>query len=749
MSVVVSRCREVLLKGEAGDRRRWGLALVAGGACCYVVYKRMTRKRKKASSPLLMREAKVSEVVGGPPPSGKAWTTVAEGDLERGVSAEGPAAWASETVPFLVERLGSNDTPALAWEASPDGDAVVYVSWTWREYVAQVRRAAASMTSLGLEPRTSCAILGFNSKEWLVADLAAIVAGGFATGIYATNGVESVRYIVEHSRAAIVVVEGAKQAAKVEAALAQETFNVKSLVSYGPDTKPFSSKLLVVKCMLWDEFMAASPKTNGSRSGASPGECCTLIYTSGTTGTPKAVMVSHDNITWIVRSFACVAGFGHARHEKLISYLPLSHIAAQTLDVYANLACAGRTVGDATFGCTVEVATVYFARPDALKGSLKLTLCAVRPTVFFGVPRVFEKFAEALQAVGARTTGLKKHVSTWAKSVALAKYRRLRADAPSQFPGIFGLLQETLAAAVLKKVHAAIGLDRCHVVFTGAAPIAVATLEYFGSLGLTVNEAFGMSEVAGPAAVTVDDYYVPGTCGVACPGIEIKLDHLQGRDKPGEGEICFRGRGVMLGYLRNDEKTRETIDDDGWLHSGDTGTFVFPVKEEGKNPMLKITGRIKELLITAGGENVAPVPIEDAVKSLLPQASTCVVVGDKLKFLSLLVTLKQRPNEATGSFDDVLVGPALDVDPLITTATQAADSPAWTALVQRAIDTYNDTVAVSAAQRIQKFAILPLDFSQATGELTPTLKLKRTAVVDKYAHTLKKIYGASASAVWA
>lgn len=766
--LVLARWREALA------RRRWAyVAMAAAGG--YMAYMRLAgrRRKKKARPGLALRAAMESEVVGGPPPSGVAWTSSVEGDLVRGRSSEGPASWASETVPFLVERLAGNETAALAWEEGEEASGrVKFASWSWREYVGEVRRAASAMVSLGLEPRQACAILGFNSKEWLVSDLGAIVAGGFATGIYATNGVESVRYIVEHSRAAIVVVEGAKQAAKVQAALERDPLGVKALVSYGPDREPFGRTAgLLVRTLMWAEFVALEgPDVALKASRQRPGQTCTLIYTSGTTGAPKAVAVSHDNITWVVRTFACMVGFGHAGHERLVSYLPLSHIAAQAIDIYANLCTVGRRIGDDDFGCRVEAATLYFARPDALKGSLKVTLCAVRPTTFFGVPRVFEKFAEALQAVGAKTTGLKKSVSSWAKAVMLASYRRRRADyQPEAFEGLFQVaaraLRETLAMALLRKVHAAIGLDACHFVFTGAAPIAVATLEYFGSLGLTVNEAFGMSEVAGPASVTLDDYFVPGTCGPVCPGVEVRLDHVPGRDKPEEGEVCFRGRSVMLGYLRNEEKSRETIDADGWLHSGDAGALVAVGR--GTAPMLKITGaaardatrsrddarcfagRIKELLITAGGENVPPVPIEDALKDLLPVVSNAVVVGDKLKFLSVLLTLKQQPNELTGSFDDLLVGPAALVDPSVATAAQAAKSDVFASLVQAAIDKYNDTLAVSAAQKIHKWALLPTDFSQATGELTPTLKLKRAAVVDKYSHVILGLYGSAASAVWA
>ncbi|KAH8059637.1 decanoate-CoA ligase [Aureococcus anophagefferens] len=472
-------------------------AVVVGSVAAFILYKKKTRAAAARPKPQALDSSNYNTETPK-----VAFTSDGGVALQRGLSAAGARAPRPSA---LVDRLEDNASEALAWE-----DGGNWRSFTWAEYVAQ-----------------GVGIVGFNSKEWLIADLGAVLAGGFASGIYSTNGPDAVQY--------------------------------------------------------------------------ESGHCCTLIYTSGTTGRPKAVMISHDNVTWVVASFAEFA-----------------------IDIYAGLVTVGRSVG---CGPVVNAATLFFARPDALKGTLKATL---------------------------------------------------------------------------QHVHAAIGLDRAHFLFTGAAPIASSTLEYFGSLGLVVNEAFGMSEVAGPAAVTLNEYYAPGYCGPAVPGVEIKLDHVAGRDKPGEGE------------------TREAVDADGWNHSGDTGALV-PFGA-GAAPMLKITGRIKELLITAGGENVPPVPIEDALKSLLPGVSTAVVVGDKLKFLSVLFTLKQQQNDATGSFDDVLA-------------------------CQAAIDAYNDT-AVSSAQKVQKFAILPLDFSQNTGELTPTLKLKRAAVVEKYGFQLKKIDGDAASAVW-
>jgi len=671
-------------------------------------------------------------------PPVKSFVTGADSALVRGMSSSGPGARDPETVPELLKRLETNTTKAVAWEENG-----AWRDLTWADYVSLVRQAARAMIAIGLEPRKGVGIIGFNSLEWVVADLGCVLAGGLAAGIYATNGADAARYVLDHSSAQLCFCDGAMQLEKIRKA-AETLPKLKKIIVWGGADADKAARRS--DALTWRGFLNNAPEDPAPLlervDDAEPGHACTLIYTSGTTGTPKAVMISHDNVTWVVASFAAFVGFGKAPggRERLVSYLPLSHIAAQAIDIYAGLVCTGRD--------GVQSSTLYFARPDALKGSLKDTLNAVRPTVFFGVPRVWEKFAEALQAVGAKTTGAKKKISTWAKRVALRRYLAGVAGAEPEDLGLVGgalsSVEEVFADLILKKVHAAIGLDKAHFVFTGAAPIATSTLEYFGSLGLIVNECFGMSEVSGPATVTMDSYYKPGWCGVASPGVEIRLEHVAGRDRDGEGEVCFRGRSVMLGYLRDAEKSLEAIDADGWQHSGDVGRFE--VLQDGAAPMLKITGRIKERLVTAGGENVAPAPIEDDLKRRLPGVSTAVVIGDRLKFLSVLFTLKQRPNEDT--FDDVLVGAAAAVNPEVTTAVEAADDATWRRTLQAAIDDYNKEKATSSAQRVQKFAILPLDFSQATGELTPTLKLKRATVVEKYADVLRRLYGDAQSAVW-
>lgn len=618
-----------------------------------------------------------------------------------------------------VDRSG--DKPALRFETSP-GE---WKQWTWSEYYNECTTAARAFIQLGLKRHDTVNIIGFNHPCWFFANMGAIAAGGKAAGIYTTNEPKACQYISEHSRAKVVCVEDEKQLQKF-LSIRDELPELKAIVMWkGEIPAGVSNSRGKAQVMTWNDFKALAASTPAEEVDAriknqEPGDCCTLIYTSGTTGNPKAVMISNDNLTWTTRALleALPEEYGQG-DEHVVSYLPLSHVAAQILDIHSGIVSTALKPG---YG------VVHFARPDALKGSLGETLKAVRPTVFFGVPRVWEKISEKMKAVGAQTKGLKKTIATWAKKQGAEAIRQEQAG---------GTGEKTLSYAVankviLSKVKAALGLDRCHSMYTGAAPITMETLEYFGSLGICIQELYGMSECTGPQCVSTPAFKKFGSCGPSLPGCELKIDHEPSRDKPGEGEICFRGRHIMMGYMYNPDKTREAVDEEGWLHSGDVGR----VDEYG---LLHITGRIKELIITAGGENIAPVPIENHLKALLPGLSNAMVVGDKRKYNVVLVTLKTEPIVETGDFTDKLVAEAAEVSSAKTVGDAQKDA-AWKKYIETGIQRYNKEFTTSNAQRIQKFAILPVDFSVPGNDLTATLKLKRPIVSQKYADVIEALY---------
>ena len=335
-----------------------------------------------------------------------------------------------------------------------------------------------------------------------------------------------------------------------------------------------------------------------------PGMWCNIVYTSGTTGNPKGVMLNHDNIY-----FTTLTLMDELKHhkieegkERVVSFLPLSHIAAQVFDITINLIYASQ---------------LYFARPDALQGSLVETLQHARPTMFLGVPRVWEKLEERLKELSSQSSMLLQKIAAWAKGKGYQ-------NAVAKMAGKGHPFGYSLAHfLVLGKIKKALGLDMAKIYVVGAAPIKASTFEYFASLDMPIINIFGMSESTGPTTYSRAGKFKKNTIGYAFRQTDLKID-VKGKTKAGndeEGEVCFRGRNNFIGYLNNDKATKETLDQDGYIHSGDLGVM-------DSDGFVRITGRIKELIITAGGENVAPVLIEDSLKNLCPIISNVMIVGD-------------------------------------------------------------------------------------------------------------------------
>jgi long-chain-fatty-acid--CoA ligase ACSBG len=443
--------------------------------------------------------------------------------------------------------------------------------------------------------------------------------------------------------------------------------------------------------------------------------------------------------------------------ERMLSYLPLSHVAGMMLDIVCPVYLTARS----------EAAhlTTFFARVYDLKaGSLKDRLQVATPTLFLGVPLVWEKIADRIRALGAETTGLKKKIATWAKSCGLEHAQNCQLGGTGTKPFGYGLAD----ALVLSKIKANLGLQHLKFGMTGAAPIRADTLEYFGQLGIEINEVYGMSESCGLASVSSHQAHLWGSCGYALPGVELKAftvnpDDLNVKEECAkaadlqsgdafQGELCWRSRGNMMGYMAQPDlgedhvaeiqaKTAEAIDKDGFLHSGDKGMIL----ETG---MCKITGRYKEIIIGEGGENIAPVPIEDHVKKTCDGIAEIMMVGDKRKYNVALVTLKAvgANGEVPGS-DDLDAG-AKRVNAAVQTISGAIEDPVWIEAVQAAITSVNTSHhCTNQAFKIQKFMILPSNFSELGNELTPTKKLKRAVVAAKYAKAIDALYESSGSYV--
>ncbi len=561
--------------------------------------------------------------------------------------------------------------------------------------------------------------------EWFISNTGSILAGAIPAGIYATNSAEACYYISDHSKASLLVVEGNKQLVKY-VGIASNLPSVKAIVVWGkePVDPALAQQCGSIPVFSWENFMTLGSKIENyvlDARGAliKPGNCATLIYTSGTTGPPKACMISHDNLTWTTRNI--VDNYIDLNHEdRFVSYLPLSHIAAQMIDIHCPM-CTG--------------ASIYFAQPDVLKGSLTGLLREVRPTLFFAVPRVWEKIQEKMAEMARQSSAIKRALGHWAKSVGADHSARMQYG---QSAGGTSCLYGCANSLVLSKIKGALGLDQCKACFTGAAAIGPETLMYFASLDIPVFELFGQSESTGPHTLCVANAWKVGSCGRPMKGTESKC-------APGTNELCFRGRHVFMGYMYMPEKTAETFDSAGFLKSGDVAVFDADDDRDIPEPsgFMTITGRIKELIKTSGGENIPPVLIENEMKVAMAAVSNCMLIGNKRKFLALLISLKVEVDSVTGLPSDLLASDALfvgsQIGSIATTFSAAQQDPLWTKYINQGVSIGNSK-AISAAQNVQKWAWLPEDFSEKAGELTPTLKLKRNFVEEKYSTLINGLY---------
>ncbi|MCH9687996.1 MAG: AMP-binding protein, partial [Deltaproteobacteria bacterium] len=384
---------------------------------------------------------------------------------------------------------------------------------------------------------------------------------------------------------------------------------------------------------------------------------------------------------------AALDSLGAQDGDRMISYLPLSHIAEQIVSLH---------------GPVVHGACTSFAESiEALGDNLR----EVRPTIFLAVPRVWEKIQAKMQAAAANNSGLKKKIGTWARGIGIKGGYAMQQDKP--LPLFWGVAEKL----VFSKVRDALGLDQCRIAVTSAAPISKSTLEFFLSLGVPIMEVYGMSECTGLATVSVPTAYRTGWVGKVIPGGEFKI--------ASDGEICMRGRHVFKGYFKNEAATEEALDDEGWLHSGDIG--------EIKDGYLRITDRKKDLIITAGGENIAPQVIEGKLKSI-SVVSQAVVVGDARKHLSALLTI-----------DDTKLAEALgESGSKAKTMAEASDDDTVHQWLMKQVEEVNKDLA--RVQTIKKIKILPADLSIEGGELTPTMKVKRKIVNSKYADAIEAFY---------
>lgn len=561
----------------------------------------------------------------------------------------------------------------------------VWRSTDWAGYAGGVKAVARSLIQLGLEKGDRVCILGFNRPEWVLMDVGAMAAGCVPAGIYTTSSPAEVQYITAHTEAPVLLVEDHAQWKKVLEVRDQLPHLKKVVLMSG--AAPVDDELVLT----WEEFLEVGRPLPEGRvderiAALEPEDLATLIYTSGTTGPPKGVMLSHDNLAWTADVAKDIVQYQEG--EKSLSYLPLSHIAEQMFTIHVPISAGGR---------------VYYAESiDKLRDNL----VEVQPNVVFGVPRIWEKFYAGVAGKLAEAPELRQKIAAWAMDVG-----RRASDLENRGQSVGGLLAVQRRVAdrlVFSKLKPVLGLGEARICVSGAAPISADVLQFFSGLDINIREVYGQSEDCGPTSFNQPGRTRFGTVGPALPGIEVTIAD--------DGEILVKGRNVFLGYFKDEAATAETLRN-GHLHSGDLGTF-----EDG---FLRITGRKKDIIITAGGKNITPKNIELALKQSLEIIGEAVVIGDRRKFLSCVISLDAEQAAAWADEHGVSVD-ALHEDLRLRQE------------LQNALDRVNADLA--QVEKIKKFAVLPRPLSIEDGELTPTLKVKRAKVNEHFADVIEGMY---------
>jgi long-chain acyl-CoA synthetase len=578
--------------------------------------------------------------------------------------------------------------------ASTNGSAVAYRdkttgSWretTWAEYDVLAGRCTKALMKMAVGEGDVVSILGNNRPEWSLMLLGAMGAGGTGAGIYASNAPEEVSYIVNHSESKVIIAEDSTQFEKILSEWNNMPTLAHVVMMEGAETHSDG------RVMSWEDFLASGDDIDDSvvaqaRDALGADQVGSFIYTSGTTGPPKAVMLTHENLAWTADMLAKAADIQAG--DEILSYLPLSHIAEQANTVLIPL----------TIGSVVNYCHEGLKVADYLK--------EVRPMVFFGVPRVWERFYAGVGAKMQEAEGVKAKIAGWARGVGTkATAVRNAGDSPG---GLLGIQDQIADKLVFSKLREALGLDRCRVFISGAAPASLEILEFMGSLGIIICEIYGQSEGTGPTSSNLPGAVKFGSVGKPLPGVEVKLGP--------DDEIIFRGKNVFAGYSKDQVATDECLID-GWLHSGDLGSF-------DSDGYLTITGRKKDIIITSGGKNIAPKNIEGALTAL-ELVGHAVCIGEQQRYLTALITLEP---EAAKRFAE-----AHGEDLAMLHASDALRGH----LEKEIADKVNNQFA--RVEHVRNFRVLADEFTVETGELTPTFKIKRNVVNDMYAGEIEKVY---------
>jgi long-chain acyl-CoA synthetase len=626
------------------------------------------------------------------PPEGEGATTMSNlWDLSH-IQPETRIVLEGETIPQMLWNAVRERGPRVWMRQKELG---IWRAWTWQQTGDAVAEVAGGLMSLGFNAGDTVSILSNTVIEWVLADLAVLSCGGVANGIYPTDATSQVHYLCEDSRTRMLFVEDDEQldkALEVREGLPLLTkivvFDMEGLRELH-DPGVISLDQLRA---LGREYNAQHPGELTQRVQAcKPEDLAILVYTSGTTGKPKGAMHSHRGLVFTMRGYNSV--LPQSELDERMCFLPLCHIAER--------------LGGEYFALYTGAILNFVENPETVPENVR----EIAPTVGTAVPRIWEKFYSAVM-IGLKEAGpMQQAAYLWAIGVGTQIADKVLAGEP-----VNGLLKAKFKLArwlALDNVRKLIGIHRARFLVTGAAPISPELVKWYLALGVPMLEVWGMTESCGAATGVPATRIRPGSIGPAAPYNEVKVD-------PATGELLIRGTNVFMGYLNQPEKTRETIDDQGWLHTGDVGT----VDDDG---FFHITDRMKDIIITAGGKNITPSELENELK-FSPYITDAVVIGDRKPYLTVIIMIDQENVEKYAQDNDVPFSNYAS----LTRAPEVQD------LIQAEIDRINAKFA--RVEQIKKFFLLDTQLSAEDEELTPTMKLKRKLVQQKYAGRIEAMY---------